>query len=96
MKVKEHIQEKKRVEVEELNADVYILLLYNDDFNTFDHVIDCLIKICNHEPIQAEQCAYLVHYSGKADIKHGMFDELQTYKQALLDKGLSVVVEKSN
>lgn len=93
MKVQEQVQEKECIEVEELYADLYSLLLYNDDFNTFDHVIECLIQICKHEPIQAEQCAYLVHYTGKADIKHGMFDELQPMKQALLDKGLSVVIE---
>ncbi len=41
------------------------LIVYNDDFNTFDHVIDALIKVCKHDPIQAEQCTFLIHYKGK-------------------------------
>jgi ATP-dependent Clp protease adaptor protein ClpS len=96
MKVKNQIQEKELIEVEELIADNYTLILYNDDFNTFDHVINCLIQICKHEQLQAEQCAYLVHYTGKTDIMHGLFEELQSYKHALLEQRLSVVIQKSN
>ena len=70
------------------------LILYNDDFNTFDHVIECLVTICNHDVIQAEQCAYLVHHTGKCVVKQGTYDDLKPMKEGLIDKGLSAVLEK--
>ena len=96
MSVKEITKSKENVSVQELESELFTLLLYNDDYNTFDHVIDCLIKICNHDAVQAEQCAYLVHFTGKTDVKFGEFEILQQYKHALIEQGLSAVVEKSN
>ena len=90
------IQTKQNKETQEEQTELFTLLLYNDDFNTFEHVIECLVSICNHDSIQAQQCAYLVHYTGKSDIKYGEMKELESYKQALLDQGLSVIIEKSN
>ena len=52
-------------------SNSYSLVLYNDDVNTFDHVINCLIRICQHDVVQAEQCAWLVHNRGKCNIKSG-------------------------
>jgi ATP-dependent Clp protease adaptor protein ClpS len=52
------------------------IVLFNDDHNSFDHVIRCLVQYCNHGLIQAEQCALIVHTKGKCDIKHGSLDEL--------------------
>ena len=68
------------------------IILNNDDVNTFDHVIDCLIEICGHEPIQAEQCAHIVHYNGKCSVKRGTFDQLEPRCVALLDRGLSAEI----
>ncbi len=68
------------------------LILYNDDVNTFDHVIECLIRICNHEPLQAEQSATLVHYKGKCIVKTGDRGELAAMCIALCDEGLSAVL----
>lgn len=68
------------------------IVLYNDDVNTFDHVIDCLIKYCQHEPEQAEQCAILVHYKGKCTVKTGTIDELKPQCSALLEAGLSAEI----
>ena len=68
------------------------LILFNDDVNTFDHVIDLLIKVCDHDAIQAEQCATLVHYSGKCAVKKGEFDYLQTLGEILADNGLTVEI----
>ena len=65
------------------------IVLYNDDVNTFDHVIDTLIAVCNHTAIQAEQCAILVHYKGKCTVKTGSFEELKSQCSLLLDAGLS-------
>lgn len=65
------------------------LMLYNDDVNTFDHVIHCLCEICGHDPIQAEQCAWIVHYNGKCSVKRGTMDALSPLCSALHDRGLS-------
>lgn len=65
------------------------IVLYNDDVNTFDHVIDTLIAVCNHTAIQAEQCAILVHYKGKCTVKTGSFEELKSQCSLLLEAGLS-------
>jgi ATP-dependent Clp protease adaptor protein ClpS len=69
------------------------LVLYNDEVNTFDFVIDSLVKVCSHDLIQAEQCTYLVHYKGKCAVKTGSFKELKPLCEALLDRGLSANIE---
>jgi len=68
------------------------IVLYNDDVNTFDHVIDTLIKICKHTAEQAEQCAILVHYKGKCTVKTGVYDELKPQCSSLLEAGLSAEI----
>ncbi len=70
-----------------------VIVLYNDEVNTFDHVINCLVKYCKHALIQAEQCAWIVHYNGKCAVKHGPRPKLTPIASALLDKGLSVEIE---
>lgn len=69
------------------------LVLYNDDVNTFDFVIESLIKVCGHDLIQAEQCTYLVHYKGKCAVKTGSYKALKPLREALLDRGLSANIE---
>lgn len=69
------------------------LILHNDDVNTFDFVIESLISICEHNAIQAEQCANITHYKGKCDIKKGSFNYLEIMRQALLDRGLQVTID---
>ena len=68
------------------------IVLYNDDVNTFDHVIDTLIHVCDHTAEQAEQCAILVHYKGKCTVKTGSFDELKPQCSQLLEAGLSAEI----
>jgi ATP-dependent Clp protease adaptor protein ClpS len=70
------------------------LLLFNDDVNTFDHVIECLVRICKHEPVQAEQSALIVHFKGKCCVKKGEHSELAAMCQALCDEGLSATISK--
>ena len=89
--MKEKVSEKTEVAV--LEQKELALILYNDDFNTFDHVIHCLVTVCGHEPQAAEQCAYIVHYGGKCAVKHGSYEELEPKCVALLDKGLSAKIE---
>lgn len=91
MSVIEKIQES--LEVEELLVDQFDLMLYNDDVNTFDHVINQLVKYCDHNVVQAEQCAYIVHFNGKCQVKRGEFDTLKPICEALLDKGLTAKIE---
>lgn len=78
----------------ELEAeDIKDLIVYNDEFNSFEFVIDCLVKVCKHNKIQAEQCTMLVHYKGKCGVKRGSFEELESTCVALLDKGLTAKIE---
>lgn len=68
------------------------IVLYNDDFHTFDFVIESLIKVCKHTSIQAEQCTYIVHYNGKCGVKKGNMDKLKPICTALLDRGLTAEI----
>ncbi|MFT3795922.1 ATP-dependent Clp protease adaptor ClpS [Flavobacterium sp.] len=90
MSTKEKIQED--VLVEEAIGLNNEIVLYNDDVNTFDHVIDTLIAVCNHTSEQAEQCAIIVHYKGKCTVKTGSYDELKPQCTALLEAGLSAEI----
>ena len=78
--------------VEQQASNVNEIILYNDDVNTFDHAIETLIRVCEHEPLQAEQCALLVHYTGKCGVKTGELKELLPKYHALLDAGLSAEI----
>ncbi|HSD15004.1 MAG TPA: ATP-dependent Clp protease adaptor ClpS [Flavobacterium sp.] len=91
MNVKEKIKE--QVSVEELLSSNYEIILFNDDVNTFDHVIDTLIYVCDHEPLQAEQCALLVHYTGKCAVKTGSYKELEPLCSKLLEADLSAEIQ---
>lgn len=73
----------------EKQDEVYKLVLHNDDVNTFDFVIDCLIEICGHTMEQAEQCTLLVHYKGKCTVKTGDLSILKPMHQKLLSRGLT-------
>lgn len=79
-------------EVKERKENLKNIVLFNDDVNTFDHVINLLIKVCNHDTIQAEQCATLVHYKGKCAVKSGSLDELKVVSEILSDNGLTVEI----
>lgn len=69
------------------------IVLYNDDVNSFDFVIDALIEVCEHEPLQAEQCTMLVHYKGKCAVKTGSYEELKPKCTKLLELGLSAEIK---
>jgi ATP-dependent Clp protease adaptor protein ClpS len=81
------------VEDEVKEARVRDLVLYNDDVNTFDFVIECLVEICKHDLLQAEQCTYIVHYTGKCAVKSGSYNQLNPMREALCERGLSAVIE---
>ena len=90
MSTREKTSEKLLLEVDELKLNE--IVLFNDDVNTFDHVIDTLVYACDHTPEQAEQCSIIVHYKGKCTVKTGTFDDLEPRCSLLLDAGLSAEI----
>jgi ATP-dependent Clp protease adaptor protein ClpS len=69
------------------------LIVFNDDVNTFDHVIESLVKVCKHDMIQAEQCTWLVHYKGKCQVKKGDYEELEAMCTGLLNRGITAEIQ---
>jgi ATP-dependent Clp protease adaptor protein ClpS len=82
-----------KVNIKEQLVEEKDLIVHNDDFNTFDHVIDSLIKICGHDTIQAEQCTWIIHYNGKCQVKRGPFKDLMPMCTGLLERGISAEIE---
>ena len=90
MGIKEKIKEEKFVS--EKISDQHEIILYNDDVNTFDHVINTLIHACDHTPEQAEQCSLIVHYNGKCAVKTGTYEDLKPRCTMLLDADLNAEI----
>jgi ATP-dependent Clp protease adaptor protein ClpS len=90
MSTKEKLQEEVAVaETLVLNNEI---IIYNDDVNTFDHVIETLIRVCSHTAEQAEQCSLIIHYNGKCTVKTGSIKELVPQCTQLLQAGLSAEI----
>lgn len=88
--MKPEFQQEELVDVLEAveTTDLMDLVVFNDDVNTFDHVIATLIKVCKHTPEQAEQCTMLIHYKGKCAVKSGSFDFLKPMRQSICEAGI--------
>ena len=69
------------------------IIVWNDDVNTFEWVIETLMEICNHTYEQAEQCAYIIHFSGKYAVKNGDYEDLRPMCDAILERGISATLE---
>lgn len=80
-------------ELDVLTESHHNLIVWNDDVNTFDHVIESLIDICDHSQEQAEQCAMFIHYKGKYGVKKGSFDLLRPQAEALIDRGIQATID---
>ncbi|MDA8938092.1 ATP-dependent Clp protease adaptor ClpS [Flavobacteriaceae bacterium] len=91
MGTKEKISEQQLSETDLMNENE--IILYNDDVNTFDHVINTLISVCDHTLEQAEQCSLIVHYKGKCSVKTGSYSDLKPMCTELLQAGLSAEIE---
>ena len=89
--VKEKLKERKKSE--ELHSEIKDLILYNDDFNTFEYVIETLIEVCGHEPEQAEQCALIAHFNGKCPVKSGPLYELKPVYEEMTVRELTVSID---
>ena len=90
MSTKEIIKEEVGTSVEEGHLNE--IVLFNDEVNTFDHVIETLVDVCKHSYEQAEQCSLLVHYKGKCTVKTGTYEELEPQCTQLLKAGLSAEI----
>lgn len=73
-------------------TDVKDLVVFNDDFNTFDHVIKTLIRVCKHTTEQAEQCTWLIHYKGKCTVRTGSLEELDPMREAICEAGIDAKI----
>lgn len=86
-------QESVDVDVMEANIDPFHLIIWNDDVNTFEWVIESLMEICKHTYEQAEQSAYIIHFKGKYAVKQGSYDELKPMCDAITERGINATVE---
>lgn len=73
-------------------TDVHSLIVFNDEVNTFDHVITTLMEVCEHTPEQAEQCTLIIHYKGKCSVKNGSWEELVPLRNEICRRGISAEV----
>lgn len=80
--------------LDELLKSNKAIILYNDDVNSFQHVAECLVKYCGHDSHQAEQCAHIIHNSGKYAVKHGTYEKLKPICEALLENHLTAKIEE--
>jgi ATP-dependent Clp protease adaptor protein ClpS len=93
MDYEELIETEESVLIEEQKVELKDLIIYNDDVNTFEYVIESLVSICEHTSIQAEQCTFLIHHKGKCSVKRGEFEKLEPMAVAFLDRGISAKIE---
>jgi ATP-dependent Clp protease adaptor protein ClpS len=80
-------------EVLDKTEDPFHLIVWNDNVNTFDWVIETLMEVCDHSYEQAEQCAYIIHFKGKYAVKHGTFEKLKPMCDAITDRGIGATIE---
>jgi ATP-dependent Clp protease adaptor protein ClpS len=78
---------------ESLNTKFHDLVVHNDDFNTFDFVIETLVQVCKHDPEQAEQCTLIIHHRGKCAVKSGDFKTLEPLYREILNRGITATIE---
>jgi len=93
--VKNDIQTSNRDETDllTLHEETCNLIVWNDEVNTFEWVIETLMEICGHTQEQAEQCAYIIHFHGKYAVKNGSYDDLKPQCDAITERGINATVE---
>lgn len=80
-------------EVDTKTEEGHRLIVFNDEVNTFDHVIDTLVEVCQHSEPQAEQCTWIIHFKGKCSVKEGSWNELVPMRNAICERGISAEVD---
>ncbi|MFL5772919.1 MAG: ATP-dependent Clp protease adaptor ClpS [Flavisolibacter sp.] len=93
MKGSNKTREQENTDVLEDVMDPCLLIVWNDDVNTFEWVIETLMEVCNHSYEQAEQCAYIIHYKGKYAVKEGDYDSLKPMCDSITERGINATVE---
>ncbi|SCX93450.1 ATP-dependent Clp protease adaptor protein ClpS [Nonlabens sp. Hel1_33_55] len=93
MKMSTYTQELPELDIEVAEKVENKIVLFNDEVNTFDHVIDMLVEACDHTAIQAEQCSLIVHYKGKCNVKTGEYSDLEPRCSMLLEAGLTAEIQ---
>lgn len=86
-------QENEAVDTLTMLEPLYSLVVWNDEVNTFEWVIETLIAVCDHTPEQAEQCSYFIHYKGKYAVKQGEYDDLKPMCDAITERGIGATLE---
>jgi ATP-dependent Clp protease adaptor protein ClpS len=81
--------------VSDITGNTAHLIVHNDEHNTFEHVIECFMDVLHYDSAQAEQLAYIIHFKGKATVKTASYSTLKPFKDALIDRGLSAVIEET-
>jgi ATP-dependent Clp protease adaptor protein ClpS len=89
--VKPHYEEDS--DVLTASDEPYNLIVWNDEVNTFEWVIETLVEVCGHSTEQAEQCAYIIHFQGKYAVKQGSYDDLKPQADAITDRGIGATLE---
>jgi ATP-dependent Clp protease adaptor protein ClpS len=93
MKTSTEIRENELDDVLVDTAEPFHLIVWNDDVNTFDWVIQSLMQVCQHTYEQAEQCAYIIHFKGKYAVKEGSYDELKPMCDAITERGINATID---
>ena len=86
-------QTQEEAEQDVLEDELHNLIVWNDEVNTFDWVIESLVDVCEHSPEQAEQCALIIHHRGKYGVKKGSFEFLRPQAEALIDRGIQATID---
>jgi ATP-dependent Clp protease adaptor protein ClpS len=86
-------QHQEDIDVLTLTEDPCRLIVWNDEVNTFEWVIETLMEVCGHSHEQAEQCAYIIHFHGKYAVKNGSFDDLKPICEAITERGINATIE---
>jgi ATP-dependent Clp protease adaptor protein ClpS len=82
-----------REDADVITEELHNLIVWNDDVNTFDWVIESLVDVCGHETLQAEQCALIIHYKGKCGVKKGSFDDLRPQAEELINRSIQATID---
>lgn len=82
-----------KMDSEQENQQASVLVLHNDEVNTFEFVMDTLVEVCKHTANQAEQCAMIAHYKGKCEVLTGEVSELKETREELVSRGLKATIE---
>ncbi len=87
------VEEEIDLQIDELLKPTKEIVLFDDDYHTFDFVIESLVKLCAHSSIQAEQCTFIIHHNGKCSVKRGEYEKLKPICTALTDRGLTAEIQ---